>query len=365
MSSKGAERKLSSTAYFASVAAIIILASLLFLLAPILTPFVLAGIFAYLCNPVLERLMRLKQRIPRFPRTLAVLLVMLGLALTILLLLLLMVPLVQEQSGRLIARLPAYAQILHERLSPWLGAQLGASLQFNVQDLTLWLKDNQAGAGQIAGQLLASLKIGGMALMGLLANLLIVPVVLFYLLRDWPALRDRLQGLIPRPWLSQSDKLMADMDAVLAEFLRGQLSVMLLLALYYSLGLELIGLEFAWAVGVLTGMLIFLPYIGFGMGLILAVLVAALQPDNSSLVLMVLALYGVGQVVESMVLTPYLVGERIGLHPIAVLFALMAFAQVFGFFGVLLALPVSAAILVALRTLRTHYLKSSLYRGES
>ena len=209
------------------------------------------------------------------------------------------------------------------------------------------------------------LREGGSALVGLAALVLLIPVVMFYLLQDWPQLVANVQAIIPRPMLPRTLRIFNDIDSVLSQFLRGQLSVMLLLAVFYSVGLWLAGLKFALPVGVITGLLVFIPYIGFGGGLVLAILTALLQADGWSPLIGVAIVYGLGQAIESFVLTPYLVGERIGLHPVAVIFALMAFGQLFGFVGVLVALPASAAILVGLRELRAAWLTSRIYRGDT
>ena len=150
-------------------------------------------------------------------------------------------------------------------------------------------------------------------------------------------------------------------DEVLGQYLRGQLLVMAVLAVFYTVGLALVGLKLALPIGVFTGLAVFIPYLGFGLGLVLALLAAMLQFQTVLGVALVGAVYAVGQVVESLFVTPRLLGERIGLHPIAVIFALMAFGHLFGFVGVLIALPASAVLLVALRRAKTHYLASDIY----
>jgi predicted PurR-regulated permease PerM len=196
-----------------------------------------------------------------------------------------------------------------------------------------------------------------------IGNLVLIPVVLFYLLMDWQRFVRHFEALVPRPARGAYDSFVAECDAVLGQYLRGQLSVMALLAVYYSLALWAFGLELAFPIGVFTGLAVFVPYVGYGVGLILAVLAGVLQFSPSEALLMVAVVYGVGQLIESFLLTPRLVGERIGLHPLHVIFALMAFGQLFGFVGVLVALPVSAVLLVAIRRLRTQYQTSALYRG--
>jgi predicted PurR-regulated permease PerM len=193
--------------------------------------------------------------------------------------------------------------------------------------------------------------------------LVLTPIVAYYLLLDWSPLVARLKNAVPPRWRGATQRFLHETDEVLGQYLRGQLLVMAALALFYTVGLALVGLKLALPIGVFTGLAVFVPYLGFGLGLVLGVLAAALQFQDLTGVVLVLAVYGVGQVVESMWLTPKLLGERIGLHPIAVIFALMAFGHLFGFVGVLVALPASAVLLVALRRVRQTYLGSELYTG--
>jgi predicted PurR-regulated permease PerM len=188
---------------------------------------------------------------------------------------------------------------------------------------------------------------------------------MFYLLLDWHPLLERIDRAVPRNWHATVRRLAGEIDAVLSQFLRGQLAVMAALAIFYCVALSIAGLPSAIAVGLLTGLLIFIPYVGYAIGFALALIVAGLQFDGWTPVVAVLVVYGIGQLLESFLLTPFLVGERIGLHPLAVIFALMAFGQLFGFFGVLAALPASAALLVGLREVHALYLQSHFYRGDA
>ena len=208
------------------------------------------------------------------------------------------------------------------------------------------------GAETLSLKLLSGIKAGGTIVIGVLINLALIPVVAFYLLRDWNAIVGHLDELMPRRWLGRVRQMTGEIDGVLAEFVRGQLSVMGVLAVYYMVGLTLAGLQHALAIGILTGLLVFIPYVGFGLGLTLGVLAAVLQWSGWPAFIAVLVVYGIGQLLEDYVLVPWLVGDRIGLHPLAVIFALLAFGELFGFAGVLMALPVSAALLVGLRHLR-------------
>jgi predicted PurR-regulated permease PerM len=331
---------------------------LLFLLAPVLTPFLLAGILAYIGNPLVDRLQRIG--LPRLVATLAVLLLMIAVLAGLVLIL---VPLLIDEASVLIGRLPEGLAAANDKFGPWLAEHFDLRLALDQEAVKNLLADNWGSVQALGSKVLASLKIGGIALVGLLVNLFLVPVVMFYLLLDWHHLLARLDAAIPRGWHARARSMAGDVDAVLSEFLRGQILVMVILSGYYSLALTLAGLPSALAIGLITGMLIFVPYLGFATGFALALLVATLQFKGLSPIVGVLVVFGIGQVLEGFALTPYLVGNRIGLHPLAVIFALMAFGQLFGFFGILLALPASAALLVGLRELRLLYLSSSFYLG--
>ena len=332
---------------------------LLYELSPILTPFLLAAILAYICDPLVERL-----EAYRVPRSLGTALVIVLLILMLTLLVVILVPLVQKEVTALAARLPGYLAAAQERLTPWLREQFHVDVQLDLSTLRQLITENWDSAQDVAKHLLQSARTGGAALFTVLAIIILVPVVMFYLLRDWNHIGRRIGKLIPRPWFGRAMRILMDVDSVLAEFLRGQLLVMLILAVYYSAGLWIAGIEFALPVGILTGLLIVIPYVGYGIGLILALLVAVLQFQGIGIILAVLVVYGIGQVLEGFLLTPFLVGERIGLHPLAVIFALLAFGQLFGFIGVLIALPTSAALLVGLREMRSEYLRSPFYLGK-
>ncbi|HTJ97001.1 MAG TPA: AI-2E family transporter [Rhodocyclaceae bacterium] len=333
---------------------------LLYLLSPILAPFLLAGIIAYICNPLVERLQAW-----RVPRLAAVILVISALGLIVIGLLLILLPLMQDELVLLFERFPSAIGVLNEQFVPWLRDHFGIRLHLDPASLRKLMNDNFGNLQALGQQLLGSLRIGGLALIGVVTTLLLTPVVLFYLLMDWNKLIARIDAAIPRAWHGKVTALLHDIDAVLSEFLRGQLLVMLALAAYYSIALSVIGIPSALPVGIVTGLLIFIPYIGFGIGFMLALLVAALQFEGLNPIIAVLVVYGLGQIIEGFFLTPYLVGDRIGLHPLAVLFSLLAFAQLFGFVGVLIALPTSAALLVGLREVRVLYLRSHFYQGET
>ena len=290
------------------------------------------------------------------------LLVILIILLLLLGLLLVLIPLVQSEIGQITRRLPELAVDLYGRVAPWLRETFGIELQLDLASVKQLIADNLDSAQALTLKLLSGLQAGGTVVLGILINLVLIPVVMFYLLRDWNRIVAHVDGLLPRRWLPRVRTIAREIDRVLAEFLRGQLSVMGVLAVYYSVGLTIAGLQFALPIGILTGLLVFIPYVGFGLGLVLGVLAALLQWSGWPGFIAVLVVYGIGQVLENYVLLPFLVGDRIGLHPLAVIFALLAFGELFGFAGVLLALPVSAALLVGLRHLRATYFGSDLYR---
>jgi len=341
------------------IAAGLAIAALLYALSPILTPFLLAAILAYICNPVTDRIAGWG-----VPRMVAVVSVMLALGALVAGLILIVFPLLYEEAVVIAARLPEALTLANEKLAPWLRQHFGIKLRFDTATLQKLAAGNWDTVQIILERIYSSLKIGGVALVGLAVNLMLAPVVMFYLLLDWNGMMRRLGNVIPRPWHAKLITVANDIDAVLSQYLRGQILVMAILAAYYCVALWLAGIPSAFSIGVVTGLLIFIPYLGYATGLILALLVAALQFAGWEPIIAVLIVYGIGQLLESFLLTPFLVGERIGLHPLAVIFALMAFGQLFGFFGILAALPASAMLLVGLREVRTLYLASRFYQGQ-
>jgi len=329
---------------------------LLWLLSPILAPFLFAGILAYMFDPLVERLTR-----RRVPRTLAVVLV-LALALgTVVALLLIVAPLFYKETRLLAERLPGLFAWFNERAAPWLKERLDVDFQLDVESAKQYAREMLAENDSLAKDILGSLKVGGLLVIAVLANLVLVPVVFFYLLRDWHVLVARVDQLVPRQVHEKVRTIAREVDAVLAEWLRGQMLVIALMSVYYVVALSLTGLKVALPLGVITGLAVIVPYVGIVVGLALATAAAAVQFESLSGVLWVWLAIGIGQALEGMVVTPRIVGERIGLHPVVVIFALLAFGQVFGFFGVLLALPASAALLVGLRHLRAAYMAGPLY----
>lgn len=334
---------------------------LLSLLGPVLMPFLVAAILAYVLSPWVDKLSRLKIRRWRCSRSLAATLVVFGIILVLLLLTLILVPVLQKELPLLRDQIPRLITRIDLFLTPKL-AEFGFQGRLDSAGLKALLTEHLADSGEVIGKaVLASVKIGGTAVLGMIGNLLLIPIVLFYLLVDWHGLVLRIKNLIPRRWLQQTVSFVLEVDDILAQYLRGQILVMLALAAFYSIALALARFELALPVGILTGLLVFIPYLGYGLGLALAVTGALLQFDSWHGLLAVAVIYGLGQMLESFYLTPRLVGERIGLHPLTVIFALMAFGQLFGFVGILVALPASAMIAVAVKHLRHAYANSAFY----
>ncbi len=336
--------------------------ALLYALGPILTPFIAAAILAYALNGLVDYLDHLSFKRFSMPRPLAVALVMLLFLSAVTALVLIVVPVLQQEIPLLTEKIPLFLDKFNEVVAPRL-QELGVKIRLDSASIKQLLTEQftGSGGGDLWGTALAQVKVGGVALLGWLAQLVLVPVLLFYLLLDWHEILGRVKGAVPRRWVAQTVAMAAEVNHLLAQYLRGQLLVMLVLAVYYSVGLSIAGFDVALPVGILTGLLVFIPYLGFGLGLLLALIAAVLQFSGWHGLIWVAAIYGAGQVIEGFYLTPRLVGERIGLNPLAVIFALLAFGQLFGFVGVLLALPASAVLMVAFRHLRHHYLRSSFY----
>ena len=330
---------------------------LLYLIAPILTPFLLSAVLAYICLPPVDRIAR------KLPRWLAAAIVMALLVIGLAALALIVLPMVERQFVALLQRVPESLDWARARVLPWLSGTLGVELNLDMEHFRQAVADSLRTDSDFVKTLLPRITTGGLAIVGFFTTVLLMPVVLFYFLRDWHEIVHRIEDLIPRGLHPGARNIAAEIDRVLGEFLRGQLLVMLLMAAYYAAALWIAGLEYALPIGILSGLLVFVPYLGALVGLLLGTLAGFNQFDGMLGLAGVWIAFGIGQVLEGMVVTPWLVGNRIGLHPVAVIFALLVFGKLFGFFGVLLALPASAALLVALRHLRAHYLDSDLYKS--
>ncbi len=339
------------------LAGALLLGVLLYLLAPILTPFLIAAALAYLGDPLVDRL-----EARRWPRTAGVALVFAVLLVLLLAGMLLLVPVLEHQISTVVAKWPAYVDWMQFTLLPWLTRTVGIDASnLNLTQFKQTLLAHWRDAGGFATLLFSSASSSGLALLGWLANLVLIPVVTFYLLRDWDVLVAHIRELLPRKIEATVVRMASQADVVLGAFLRGQLLVMATLAGVYTLGLWIVGLEVALLIGLIAGLVSFVPYLGFITGIALASIAAYLQFQEWTPLAWVALVFGIGQMLEGMLLTPLLVGDKIGLHPVAVMFAVMAGGQLFGFVGVLLALPTAAVIMVLLREVHRRYLNSTLY----
>jgi predicted PurR-regulated permease PerM len=341
-----------------SIAFLAVLA--LWLLGRVLAPFIVAAVLAYALTPLVDRLDDLGQG--RMPRVLAVIIVELLLILALVSLALIIVPVLTKEVPLIREQIPFLLDKLNATVGPWL-EQVGVTISLDLASLKAQLlKYLTANFEEAVSSAFSSLKVGGGVAIIAIGYALLIPVALFYLLLDWKQLVVRVLELVPPSARPGVDSFTTEADLVLGQYLRGQLLVMLMMAIFYSMGLALFGLDLALPIGLFTGLAMFVPYVGFGIGLILALLAGILQFASIKAVVMVAVVYGTGQVFEGLYLTPRLVGQRIGLHPLVVIFALLAFGQLFGFVGVLVALPASAVLFVAIRRLRAGYMGSKLYQ---
>lgn len=336
---------------------------LVYLLRPILTPFLLAALFAYLGNPLVLRLQGEGRRLKwRVSRTAAVVVVFLFLFIALVLSVLMVLPLLQRELARFVEWLPVWLEWFQSQALPWLRERFGLGPDLpGAEALTGLLAEHWQQAGDWMMQALGSVGRSGGVVFAWLLNLILVPVVTFYLLRDWDRLLQGMRDLLPRSLEPRATRIAAQADAVLATFVRGQLMVMLSLAVFYAAGLWLAGLDLAVAVGVTAGAVSFVPYLGVIVGVGLGVAAALVQSTDPWLLFWVLAVFAAGQLLESLFLTPRIVGDRIGLHPVAVIFAVLAGGQLFGFLGVLLGLPVAAVLAVLVRHAHEDYRRSAMY----
>ena len=340
----------------------ILVALLLWVLGPVLVPFAVAAVLAYALHPAV---IRLQQGLPFLPKLVCVLLVEICALLLVVGVLLLLVPILTKEIPLLQQQLPTLLDQLALKLNPLL-AQYGWNLTIDVGSLKAQLiKYLSSNRDDWMDPLIASLKLGGNFALAALGNVILIPVVLFYLLSEWERWVAQVVAWVPPHWRPAYDSFIHECDAVMGQYLRGQILVMLALSIFYALGLMLFGLDLALPIGIFTGLAVCVPYLGFGLGLMLALLAGLLQFASLKAVVMVAVVFGAGQLIEGFWLTPKWVGERIGLHPLAVIFALLALGQLFGFVGVLIALPASAVLLVALRRMRSQYFNSKLYQGPS
>lgn len=326
-------------------------------LGSVLTPFVASAILAYILHPLVDKLVK-----KGIGRTFAALLVMLFAILLVVILFLIVVPMLISQVSNIMAKMPQIVHYFQDIILPWINRMAGTTLNFDADAIAKVIKDNgeeiQSGLSKIVPVVAQS----GGSMVAIITNLVFMPFLLYYFLLDWKRWGIGVQKLFPRRYVADVTRIAYQLDDVLGEFLRGQILVMLIMGTFYGTGLALTGLDSGFAIGMIAGLLVFIPYLGAFVGLFLATLAAILQYGDWTNLLIVWAVFSVGQVTEGFFVTPRLVGERIGLSPLWVIFALMAFGKLLGFVGMLLALPLAAICLVLLREGVSYYFNTKYYQ---
>jgi predicted PurR-regulated permease PerM len=337
--------------------ALVLFGLALWILKSILLPFLTGMAIAYFLNPVVDYLAR--RKVPRWIGALGVLACFIIIAGLIIVLIF---PVLQDQIGAFINAVPGYVQDVRDyyssRMQNWLS-------RMPAEDMSKLRAAASQSVGQAAGwaaQLLQQIVTGGFAIIDILALMIVTPVVAFYMLRDWPILTANLDAAIPRTHYALIRDRLMEIDSTLSGFIRGQALVSLTLGTLYTVGLSVVGLHYGAAIGVSAGILTFVPYVGTIFGWVTSLLLAFSQFDDWTHIAMVLAVFLVGHILEAYVLTPRLVGHRVGLHPVWVLFALIAGAKLLGFTGVLIAVPTAAVLGVLIRFGFSEYKKSAFYK---
>lgn len=335
----------------------------IWLLGPILTPFVLALALAWLGDPLVDRIEATGRS-----RNTGVVLVFVAMILLITAALLILVPMIERQIATLVAAIPQAQQWLMQTGIPWFEQKTGLEIMqwMDPDRLIEWVRSHWQQAGGFAKTFFGYVSRSGFTMVTWVVNILLLPILTFYFLRDWDKLVERVASMIPRNHIGTITKLARESDEVLGAFIRGQFLVMIALGVVYAAGLSLVGLKLGLLIGLVAGLISFIPYLGATTGIVMAIGAALVQAQGFDLKLLILVgvVFTVGQLLESYVLTPRIVGDKIGLHPVAVIFAVMAGGQLFGFLGMLLALPVAAVSNVLLRYAHQRYRQSDLYAGE-
>ena len=319
--------------------------SLIYWLSPILMPFVMGLLLSYICSPIVAYLHK-----KNIPRSIATGLVLIGLLTGTVTIFLILIPLLSQEINQIYTKVPSLIISLQQNLGPWITEHLHININNSFNAWIDLFQKNSTMTEPFLKNIFMSVREESRILVQLLLSLLLVPVVFFYLLKDWPRLIPLWLSWVPNLWREPIHQFGLEVDILLGQYLRGQIVVILLMTCYYSIALLLTGLHSGWLIGIVTGLLVFIPYLGVLTGFILALLSAWTDPTtNSFLILWVIIVFGTGHVLESTLITPRLLGERIGLHPVAAILALLSFGQALGFFGVLIALPATAILNIAVR----------------
>jgi len=323
----------------------------------ILTPFIIAALLAYLGDPLVNKLekMHLKRTLSAILIFSLMLLILLGLGLLI-------IPLLQVQIQILIEKIPDMVIWIQQTVMPWLSTHFDIKINFDPVEIKKILITHWQQAGNVLDKVVLTLTHSTKTVLKVLINFILVPVVTFYLLRDWPMLLTRLQNLVPRVYIEPVTTISSQCNEVVGAFFRGQFLVMLILGLYYTIGLSIMGLDLAVLIGVIISILSIVPLLGTIIGLFLGIITTVFQFHDVKHVIYLLIIFGIGHVLENMILTPLLIGNRVGLHPVAVILAVLIAGTYFGFLGILLAIPIAAVLLVLLKVLYRQYINSQFYQ---
>lgn len=339
---------------------------LVYQLAPVLMPFAISAMLAYLGDPLTDKLELIKCRNYQLGRTNAVIVVFTFMVFIFSVGLVFLIPKIEFQISHFLGKFPDYVKWLNGVVIPWLGEYFGFEISLIEGDKIISvIKSHWQKAGKSALALMGSVSRSGAVIAEWAMNLLLIPVITFYLLRDWDVLVAKVYDLLPRRIASTAKKLAIETDNILGAFLRGQFYVMLALGIVYSLGLWIVGLNLALIIGMMAGIVSFVPYLGSIVGIVVACIAALLQFQDVMYLIPVSIVFVVGQSLEGMILTPWLVGDKIGLHPVAVIFSVLAGGQLFGFLGILLALPIASVIMVLVRHIHEIYRDSDFYTTEN
>jgi predicted PurR-regulated permease PerM len=337
----------------------LVIAVVIWLLAPVLTPFAAAAMFAYLFDPLATWMQR-----RGLSRTLAVTIVFVALTVLLIVVLLLLIPYLQRQIAAFFSHLPTWLAWFRDIALPWLNDKFKTNMELpDTQQLADLVEEHWQAAGGAAATVVGQVSRSGLAVLGWITRVVVVPVAFFYLLRDWHLMIARIHELLPRSIEPTVVRLARESDATLSGFVRGQLSVMIVLGALYAIALWAVGLDVGPLIGIIAGLISFVPYLGSVTGVLMGVIAALVQYHDGLHVILVLAVFVIGNLLEGYVLVPRLVGEKIGLHPLAVIFAILAGGELFGFLGVLLALPIASVVMVLLRYAHERYRDSGLYRS--
>lgn len=335
---------------------LVTLVLLFFLLRNVLMPFIVAAVLAYILNPLVVFLE--KHRIKRTRASLWVMVFALSLLVA---LMLVIVPMLVKQVQSVLGKLPVIVDFFQHKALPWYNGKFGAYSLLNEKTVIDWLQSNTIGLQGAVQKTMPMLMQQGSSIAGWLSDMLLLPLLLYYFLLDWTRWEDGLRRMVPRRYLPTYTRITSKLNDVLGEFMRAQLMVMIIMGALYGMGLMFTGLESGFVIGMVAGLLVFVPYLGAFTGLLLATLAALLQFGSWNGLIWVWVVFGIGQLLESFLITPQIVGDKIGLSPFWVIFALMAFGSLMGFVGMLVALPLAAICLVLLEEGSEMYLNSRFY----